>query len=269
MKTIYFMEDSAGLQIFINGVQKTVAKTHALFDEILKALRAKAFDKIEDLIAGKKPATVTLSAKTVVGATWPFPTGAGPTNVKPAPYPTTTKSKKLRIPRNPKVYVFDNGNFAAIVRTGSKPGEHPNSLYDRNGTYIAEVNNSSVRIKAARTATVFSMLKRMSKQQRREFFIPEVAKVQVLKATPACTTDAVANRIIQVISEQYGVSRAAVNLTDRLCTDYDGDSLDAVELTMALEDEFGFEIPDEDAEKLGTDASVQEIIDAVRPKITH
>lgn len=68
------------------------------------------------------------------------------------------------------------------------------------------------------------------------------------------------NKIKRVIREQLGASEEEIVPTARLIDDLGGDSLDLVELVMALEDEFEFEITDEEAEKLVT---VQDVVDFV------
>ena len=60
------------------------------------------------------------------------------------------------------------------------------------------------------------------------------------------------NKIKSIIVEQLGVKAEEVTLEAKIMDDLGADSLDAVELVMALEEEFGIEIPDEDAEKLIT-----------------
>jgi acyl carrier protein len=50
--------------------------------------------------------------------------------------------------------------------------------------------------------------------------------------------------------EQLGVSADQVKLESKMIEDLGADSLDAVELVMAVEEEFGIEVPDEEAEKL-------------------
>jgi len=56
----------------------------------------------------------------------------------------------------------------------------------------------------------------------------------------------------KVVSEQLGVSDAEITKTASFVDDLGADSLDTVELVMALEENFGMEIPDEDAEKIKT-----------------
>ena len=56
----------------------------------------------------------------------------------------------------------------------------------------------------------------------------------------------------EIIVDQLGVSADQVKMEARFIDDLGADSLDTVELIMALEEEFGVEIPDEDAEKLVT-----------------
>ena len=67
-------------------------------------------------------------------------------------------------------------------------------------------------------------------------------------------------RVKNVVVEQLGVKADEVNNGTSFVEDLGADSLDTVELTMALEEEFGCEIPDEDAEKITT---VQQAIDYV------
>lgn len=57
-------------------------------------------------------------------------------------------------------------------------------------------------------------------------------------------------RVKDIIVEQLGVSADQVTLDAKFTDDLHADSLDTVEMMMALEEEFGQEIPDEEAEKL-------------------
>jgi acyl carrier protein len=61
---------------------------------------------------------------------------------------------------------------------------------------------------------------------------------------------AVYNRVRQIFVEQLGVKKEKVTLQARVVEDLGADSLDCVELVMALEEEFDIAIPDEQAEKL-------------------
>lgn len=63
---------------------------------------------------------------------------------------------------------------------------------------------------------------------------------------------AVEDKIKSIIAEQLGVKIEEVNPEASFIDDLGADSLDTVELIMALEEEFGVEIPDEDAEKMTT-----------------
>lgn len=60
------------------------------------------------------------------------------------------------------------------------------------------------------------------------------------------------DKIKQIIADQLGVKKEEVTDNAKFVDDLGADSLDTVELVMALEEEFGIEIPDEDAEKLAT-----------------
>ena len=68
------------------------------------------------------------------------------------------------------------------------------------------------------------------------------------------------DRVKKIVVEQLGVKEEEVVLTASFVDDLGADSLDTVELVMALEEEFETEIPDEEAEKITT---VQQAIDYV------
>jgi acyl carrier protein len=61
----------------------------------------------------------------------------------------------------------------------------------------------------------------------------------------------VAEKVKSIIVEQLGVEADEVTSEASFTEDLGADSLDIVELVMAFEEEFGIEIPDEDAEKIG------------------
>ena len=69
-------------------------------------------------------------------------------------------------------------------------------------------------------------------------------------------------RVKKIIVEQLGVEADEVTLEAKFIEDLGADSLDIVELVMALEEEFGIEIPDEDAEKIVTVKDATEYIKA-------
>jgi len=76
---------------------------------------------------------------------------------------------------------------------------------------------------------------------------------------------AVEEKVKAIIAEQLGVKQEEVTPTASFIDDLGADSLDTVELVMALEEEFGIEIPDEDAEKMTT---VGEAIKYIEEKAT-
>ena len=71
----------------------------------------------------------------------------------------------------------------------------------------------------------------------------------------------VEQRVKKIVAEQLGVTEADVKNESSFVNDLGADSLDTVELVMALEEEFECEIPDEEAEKIAT---VQQAIDFVK-----
>lgn len=72
--------------------------------------------------------------------------------------------------------------------------------------------------------------------------------------------DNIEQRVKKIVAEQLGVNEADIKNESAFVEDLGADSLDTVELVMALEDEFETEIPDEQAEKIRT---VQQAIDFV------
>ncbi|MBI5968950.1 MAG: acyl carrier protein [Deltaproteobacteria bacterium] len=70
----------------------------------------------------------------------------------------------------------------------------------------------------------------------------------------------VERRVIEIIVEQLGVGEEEVTMEASFVDDLGADSLDLVELIMAMEEEFGLEISDEDAEKILT---VQDVVNYI------
>ena len=68
-------------------------------------------------------------------------------------------------------------------------------------------------------------------------------------------------RVKKIVAEQLGVNEADVKNESSFVNDLGADSLDTVELVMALEEEFETEIPDEDAEKITT---VQQAVEYIK-----
>jgi acyl carrier protein len=265
-KTIYFQEQADGLTIF--GAkpqdQRKVPKSNPRYSQILTALREKAFDKIDSLISGANaPVTPSIS--------WPFPHHIAPVAKIPS-LVHNALAPNPQIRKNPKVYVFNNGNLRVLVRP------HPDrkdELLDYPGSFICFKDDRNLKALAARTRSVERLLLRLPKAERVKFYIPDgdliirnakpatiAVKVQGLNAT----VNSIESRVARVLSEQLGISEKEI--LDRpsasIVNDLGADSLDLVEIVMGVEDEFGMEIPDEDAEKITT---VQQIIDYVRPRL--
>ncbi len=73
-------------------------------------------------------------------------------------------------------------------------------------------------------------------------------------------------KVKKIIVDRLGVDGSEVTLEASLVDDLGADSLDTLELVMALEEEFGIEIPDEDAEKIAT---VKDAIQYIESKLQH
>lgn len=67
-------------------------------------------------------------------------------------------------------------------------------------------------------------------------------------------------KVKEIVADQLGVDADEVTVESSFTEDLGADSLDVVELIMALEEEFDMEIPDEDAEKISTVGDVVEYI---------
>ena len=69
------------------------------------------------------------------------------------------------------------------------------------------------------------------------------------------------DKVKEVVMDKLGVEESQITETAHFMDDLGADSLDTVELIMQLEEEFGIEIPDEDAEKITTVGAAVEYID--------
>ena len=76
--------------------------------------------------------------------------------------------------------------------------------------------------------------------------------------------DNIEARVRKIVAEQLGVAEADVKNDSSFVEDLGADSLDNVELVMALEEEFECEIPDEEAEKITT---VQQAVDYIKAHV--
>ncbi len=70
-------------------------------------------------------------------------------------------------------------------------------------------------------------------------------------------------KVIKIVADQLNVDESEINPDSSFVDDLGADSLDTVELVMAFEEEFGIEIPDDDAEKI---QNVQSAIDYIAAK---
>ena len=78
------------------------------------------------------------------------------------------------------------------------------------------------------------------------------------------SSEEVFEKVKNIIVEQLGVNESAVTMDASFIDDLGADSLDIVELVMALEEEFDMEIPDSDAEKVVT---VEDVVDYIKENV--
>lgn len=69
-------------------------------------------------------------------------------------------------------------------------------------------------------------------------------------------------KVVEIIREQLSVEDKKITMETSLMKDLEADSLDAVEIIMALEDEFGVEIPDTEAENFKSIGDIVKFIEA-------
>ena len=68
------------------------------------------------------------------------------------------------------------------------------------------------------------------------------------------------SKVVEIVTDKLGVEKSKITKDAKFIDDLGADSLDTVELIMEFEDEFGLEIPDEDAEKI---LSVSQAVDYI------
>ena len=78
------------------------------------------------------------------------------------------------------------------------------------------------------------------------------------------SSEEVFEKVKEIIVEQLGVTENSVTIEASFIDDLGADSLDIVELIMALEEEFDMEIPDADAEKVAT---VKDVVDYIKDNV--
>ena len=71
-------------------------------------------------------------------------------------------------------------------------------------------------------------------------------------------------KVQDIVAEQLGIEKTIVTSEANFSSDLGADSLDTVELVMAIEEKFAIEIPDEDAEKI---SNLSEVVDFIKSKL--
>ena len=79
------------------------------------------------------------------------------------------------------------------------------------------------------------------------------------------TEQEILTKVQSIIAEQLGVEKSQVTKEANFANDLGADSLDTVELVMAMEEAFNIEIPDETAEQI---SNMQQAVDFIRQKVT-
>ena len=82
-------------------------------------------------------------------------------------------------------------------------------------------------------------------------------------ATKSMSDGTIEAKVKDIIVEQLGVNADQVKPEAKMIEDLGADSLDAVELVMAIEEEFGIEVPDEEAEKLVSVGDITSYVEKV------
>jgi acyl carrier protein len=80
-------------------------------------------------------------------------------------------------------------------------------------------------------------------------------------------SDELSTRVTTIVGSQLGVGPQSLVPEANLLDDLGADSLDVVELVMALEEEFGIEVPDEDVENIRTIADIVSYVSARKPAL--
>lgn len=69
------------------------------------------------------------------------------------------------------------------------------------------------------------------------------------------------SKVVSIIAEQLGISEESINISSDVVKDLGADSIDIVQLLMAMEDEFGVTLTEDDADRLKTVGDIVKIID--------
>jgi acyl carrier protein len=106
---------------------------------------------------------------------------------------------------------------------------------------------------------------RPERASRRRRHARDIKGIRVITKEDESKMSTVEQQVKAIVAEQLGVKAEQVTNAASFVDDLGADSLDTVELVMALEEEFEIEIPDEDAEKITT---VQQAVDYISERRT-
>jgi acyl carrier protein len=163
-----------------------------------------------------------------------------------------------------KNWVKRFNTFNTILKENDKPLFTPTTIMEtENRNYAFVIHNASLNSCDKVVFTVSTEeISLQNNTSKKLVQLPEGKCNNVRFDIDFVSYPEIESRVKKVIIEQLGVSEEKVTYGASFITDLGADSLDIVELIMALEGEFGIEIPDEDAEKL-ENASVGEVLNYI------
>jgi acyl carrier protein len=106
--------------------------------------------------------------------------------------------------------------------------------------------------KIIRTAVAVACVALAQELARQIGLMPQTASIQNLLIAPAYASSEIESRVKAIIALHLGLNERDIKLESGFVADLQADSLDTVEIIMALEEEFGLEIPDDAAVRMTT-----------------
>lgn len=163
---------------------------------------------------------------------------------------------KVKPTKTQQVYVFDGPNGRILVKLW------PNGkAYLLSGQYVCDKSDPRLKLRSASTKTVRNVLLKVPHASRADFYVtnnPVVAKAPKI--------DRVESIVVGAVAEQLGLQKSEIDSSKTLL-ELDGDSLDAVEIVMAIEDDLGCALDDDAAVEKVFSGQIKGMIDYVRSQL--